>query len=237
MSIAGPKDRPMRVLVVAPHADDETVGAGGTIARHVREGDEVMVAVMTGPGPGRHPVLPHETWGTVRAEAAKAAQVLGVAEFVFRELPAVLVPDQPVWEVNREAAGVLEQYAPDVLYVPFPFDLHLDHRAIFYAFSVAWRPTTEVGRGVRAIYAYETPSETHWNPAYLEPGFTPNVFVDISEDLDVKLRALACYESQLSPFPHFRSLQAVEHQAGWRGAQMGMNAAEAFVGIRHLHPI
>ena len=227
--------RPKRVLVVAPHADDETLGAGGTIARHVREGDAVFVVVMTGPGDDPHPVLPNDLWNTVRAEAAKAADVLGVEELTFRELPAVLVPDLPAWQVNREADEVLQRFSPDVLYVPFPFDLHRDHREIFNAFSVAWRPTTSHGRGVHAIYAYETVSETHWNPPYLEPGFVPNVFIDISSDLETKLRALACYESQMSPFPHFRSIDAVEHQARWRGAQAGMHAAEAFVTIRQLH--
>jgi N-acetylglucosamine malate deacetylase 1 len=226
----------MRVLVVAPHADDESLGAGGTIARHAREGDEVTVAVMTGPGGGRHPVLPNEVWDTVRGEAEQAAAVLGVKDLVFRELPAVLVPDLPVWEVNSVAAEVLEHAAPQILYVPFPLDLHRDHREIFYAFSVAWRPTTELGRGIRSIYAYETVSETHWNPAYLEASFTPNTYVDISGDLDVKLDALRCYRSQMLPFPHPRSLAAIEHQARWRGAQAGMEAAEAFVTIRSLLP-
>jgi N-acetylglucosamine malate deacetylase 1 len=226
----------MRVLVVAPHADDETLGAGGAIARHAREGDEVTVAVMTGPGEGRHPVFPNELWDTVRDEAEEAAAVLGVKDLVFRELPAVLVPDRPVWEVNGVAAEVLEQAAPEILYVPFPFDLHRDHREISYAFSVAWRPTTELGRRIRLIYAYETLSETHWNPAYLEAGFTPNTYVDISGELDVKLDALRCYRSQMLPFPHARSLEAIEHQARWRGAQVGMEAAEAFVTIRSLHP-
>ena len=226
----------MRVLVVAPHADDETLGVGGTIARHVREGDEVAVAVMTGPGEGTHPIFPNEVWDTVRAEARRAADVLAVTELVFRELPAVLLPDRPVWEANREAAEVLGEFAPDLLYVPFPFDLHRDHRDIYYAFSVAWRPTSSVGRNIQGIYAYETLSETHWNPPYLEAGFIPNTYVDISADLETKLRALACYESQLLAFPHARSLEAIEHQARWRGAQVGMEAAEAFVTIRSLRP-
>jgi hypothetical protein len=110
----------MRVLVVAPHADDETLGAGGAIARHAREGDEITVAVMTGPGEGRHPVFPNELWDIVRDEAEEAAAVLGVKDLVFRELPAVLVPDRPVWEVNGVAAEVLEQAAPEILYVPSP---------------------------------------------------------------------------------------------------------------------
>ena len=224
----------MKVLVVAPHADDETLGVGGTIARHTAEGDEVTVVVMTGPGEEPHPILPHSVWDTVRAEAKRACLVLGVKDLLFRELPAVLVPDQPVYKVNQEAISVLEDIEPDILYVPFPFDLHLDHRAIFYAFSVAWRPHSKVGAGIKEIYAYETLSETHWSPSYLEPGFTPNVFVDISKTLEQKLSAMNCYQSQLQEEPHFRSLKALEALATLRGSQMSMSAAEAFVMIRQV---
>ena len=222
----------MKVLVVSPHADDETLGAGGTIARHVMDGDHVTVAVMTGPGTDPHPLFPKKTWETVRAEAAKACEVLGVQELIFRELPAVLLPEQPVWSVNKEASQVLQEVQPDILYVPFPFDLHLDHRMLFYAFSVAWRPHSEVGRKVREVYAYETVSETHWNPPYLEAGFLPNVFVDISETLETKLKAAECYQSQMQSPPHFRSIEALRALATVRGSQMSMMAAEAFVLIR-----
>ncbi len=224
----------MKVLLVAPHADDETLGAGGTLNRHVREGDDVTVVVMTGPGPEPHPIMPHSVWDVVRSEARAACDVLGVQNLIFRELPAVLLPDEPVWTVNREAARVLEEVQPDILYVPFPFDLHHDHRSVFYAFSVAWRPHTEVGQGIREIYAYETLSETHWNPAYLEAGFLPNCFVDISETLATKMKAMECYASQLQEAPHFRSLRALEALAVLRGGQVSVFAAEAFVSIRQI---
>lgn len=224
----------MKVLVVAPHADDETFGVGGTIARYSKEGHQVTVAVMTGPGSEKHPIFPHSVWDTVRGEAKLACQVLGVSELIFREIPAVLVPEQPVWKVNQEAFQVLDEVRPDILYVPFPFDLHLDHRALFYAFSVAWRPHSEVGQKLREIYAYETVSETHWNASYLEPGFLPNVFVDISETLETKMEATKCYQSQLQQSPHFRSLDALRALATLRGSQMSMRAAEAFVMIRQL---
>lgn len=224
----------MRVLVVAPHADDETLAMGGTIAKHVAEGDHVTVAVMTGPGAEPHPVFPHSVWETVRAEARQACRVLGVQELIFRELPAVLVPDLPVWEVNREAQEVLEKAAPEVLYVPFPHDLHLDHKVLFYAFSVAWRPHKFTGQQVREVYAYETVSETHWNPAYLEQGFTPNVYVDVSDTLEKKLEAMSCYESQLQDEPHARSLSALRALATFRGSQVSVRAAEAFVLVRQL---
>jgi LmbE family N-acetylglucosaminyl deacetylase len=224
----------MRVLVVAPHADDETLGVGGTIARYARNGHEVHVAVMTGPGEGRHPVFPRSTWDTVRAEARRACGILGVNELTFRELPAVQVSEEPLWRLNRETLSVVDTVRPDVLFVPFPHDLHRDHRDLFHSFSVAWRPVSEVGQGIREVYAYEVPSQTHLNAPYLEPGFLPNAWIDISEHLGTKLAALACYESQLQPFPHMRSVETVEALARFRGAQAAMEAAEAFVLIRRL---
>lgn len=223
-----------RVLVVAPHADDETIGAGATIARLVSEGHEVTVAVMTGHGDGPHPLWPRSVWDTVRGEAREAMDVLGVKELLFREIPAACVADYPVHKLNSEAHGVIELVRPEVLFVPFLWDLHKDHREMFHAFSVAWRTTSAAGKGIREIYAYETLSETHWNAAYLEPGFVPNVHFDVSDFLEKKIEAFARYKSQIQPAPATRSLEAVRAQAIWRGAQVGLRAAESFVLVRKL---
>jgi N-acetylglucosamine malate deacetylase 1 len=91
-----------------------------------------------------------------------------------------------------------------------------------------------VGFNVKEIYVYEVVSETHWNPAYLEPGFLPNVWVDISTTIDIKMKALECYKSQMQAPPHFRSFEAVQALAKLRGSQMSMSFAEAFVLIRKL---
>jgi LmbE family N-acetylglucosaminyl deacetylase len=223
------------VLVIAPHADDETIGAGGTIARHARDGDHVTVAVVTGHGDDApHPLWPRSLWDRVRGEARAACGILGVKELIFEEVPAAMVADQPVWKLNRVTGGIVERVQPDVLYVPFPFDLHKDHREIFHSVSVAWRSSSATGRKIRQIYCYEVQSETHWNVPYLEAGFLPSSFVDISDTLETKLQALACYESQLRPLPDARSLEAMRALSIWRGSQVGMGAAEAFVTARTL---
>jgi LmbE family N-acetylglucosaminyl deacetylase len=223
-----------RILVVAPHADDETLGAGGTIARRAAEGHEVHVAVVTGHGAEPHPLWPASLWDRIRGEAKQAMAVLGVHALHFEEVPAALVADQPVHVLNKAIGALVAKIEPDVLYVPFPFDLHKDHREIFHALSVAWRTVTPHGRKIRAVYCYEVQSETHWNAPYLEAGFTPNTWVDISAHLDTKLRALACYESQIRPAPDARSLEAVRALAVWRGSQQNLAAAEAFVAVRLL---
>ena len=223
-----------RILVVAPHADDETLGVGGTIARRASEGHEVHVAVVTGHGDEPHPLWPRTAWDRVRGEAARAMEVLGVRALHFEEIPAALVADHPKWQVNKTISALVDKIQPDVMYVPFPFDLHKDHREIFHALSVAWRPSSPIGRRIRAVYCYEVQSETHWQAPYLEPAFAPNAWVDISAQLETKLRALACYESQIRPAPDARSIDAVRALAVWRGAQQGMAAAEAFVAVKLL---
>jgi LmbE family N-acetylglucosaminyl deacetylase len=232
---AARRDRRKRVLVVAPHADDETLGVGGTMTRYAREGDQVFVAVITGHGTERpHPLWPKEAWDVVRGELRQACALMGVADVLFEEVPAVEVADQPVWRLNQLTRGLVERVSPDVLYVPFPLDLHKDHREVFHSFSVHWRPYLKLGQRIQEVYAYEVASETHLNIPYVEQGFLPNTWVDISAELPTKLAALACFKSQLQQHPAPRSLKALEALAVWRGAQIGVEAAEAFVLVRRL---
>jgi LmbE family N-acetylglucosaminyl deacetylase len=224
-----------RVLVVAPHADDETFGAAGTIAKYVHNGAKVFVAVMTGHGEEQpHWMGPRSRWDRVRAELREACAILGVTDIVFEEIPAVGVADQPVWKLNKITRSVIERVSPDVLYVPFPLDLHKDHRELFHSLSVHWRPHLPLGHAIKEVYTYEVPSETHLNVPYVEQGFLPNRWVDITDFMEQKMRALACFKSQLQPPPAPRSLEAVRALAAWRGSQIGVEAAEAFVIVRQL---
>ena len=225
----------MKVLVVSPHADDETIGMGGTIAKHARGGAEIVVAVMTGHGEETaHPIWPRSNWDRIRGELRHACKLLGVGEIIFEEIPAVTVADQPVWKLNHVTRAIIERVAPQILYVPFPFDLHKDHRELFHSFAVHWRPYLPLGHGINEVYTYEVPSETHLNMPYVEQAFVPNRWVDITDFVDLKIKALACYESQIQPHPSARSLEAIKALAVWRGSSIGVGAAEAFVTVRQL---
>nr|WP_256734991.1 PIG-L deacetylase family protein [Variovorax sp. dw_954] len=216
-------------MVLAPHADDEVLGMGGTIARLVAENRRVVVAVVTGHGEDPHPLWPAERWELVRAECKAACAILGVDELIFRELPAACLDSLPAWKINSVIQEIVAQVRPSELYVPFGFDLHKDHGAISYAASVVARPYTVTGQSIARVLAYETLSETNLAPPYMAPAFQPNVFVNISETIDKKIEAMQAYQSQLQPENMPRSTAAIRSLAHLRGTHIGCMAAEGFV--------
>ena len=222
------------VLVLAPHNDDETLGCSATIAKHADMGDAVYVATLTSIEDGHPAMKPNKD--VIRAETIEAMRILGVPRqnIIFRDLPNVLLNDIPMHEVNKVVHDVIEQVSPDVLYVPFMYDLHKDHREILYAAQVAARTCTPTGRKIKEIYMYETLSETHWNIDHTEGGFLPNVFNNIEEYIDKKVEAVKAYKSQLKTYPDVRCVEAIKALALFRGSVMGMEHAEAFVLVRKL---
>lgn len=222
----------MTTLVIAPHADDEVLGVGGTISRLAAAGERITVAILTGHGEGKHPIWGPESWDKVRAEARDACATMGVSDLIFRELPAACLDDIPAWKINQTVSDVISEIKPSELYIPFSHDLHQDHGAIAYAALVATRPYLPLGRQVKRVLAYETLSETHLAAPYLAPAFQPNVFVDISKYLDCKLEAMRAYASQLQEDHLPRSIEALRALARVRGTHIGVNAAEAFVLLR-----
>ena len=218
----------MKVLVVSPHPDDEVLGAGGTIARLSGRGHDVTVAIVTR---GWEPLFPKSQVEQVRAEAGKANDILGVKSLRFMDLPVTKLSVMPKHELNAKFELLVDQEEPEEVFLPFFGDRHEDHRQVFDACMVALRPTAK-RRYVKRILCYETVSETHWSAPYIEVVFSPQVWVDISEQLSVKLGAMRSYKSQLRPEPDARSLEALSSMAKWRGSVVGMAAAECFVLVR-----
>ena len=138
----------------------------------------------------------------------------------------------PIYRLANLIAGLLTRFSPATLYVPFRGDVHQDHEWIFKAAMVAARP--QPAQVVQRVLAYETPSETEWAVAAADTQFSPNYFVGIEYHLRAKLEAFSCYRSQIKSFPHPRSLPGIEALARWRGASVGVPAAEAFWLVRSL---
>lgn len=219
----------MRVLVFAPHPDDEIIGVGGTMAKRALAGDEVFVCVVT---KGQEPLFNKDSVEQVRAECVKADAMLGVRETLFMDFPAVMLETVPRYEFNNAFCQMVQRIKPDEVYIPHRGDMQLDHQMVVDAAMVALRPKYE--HVVKRIYAYETLSETGWNIPNVENEFIPTVYEDISDTLDLKLKAMSSFESQLSVFPAARSIGAMEALARFRGATVNVCAAEALALIREI---
>lgn len=217
----------MNVLVFAPHPDDEVLGCGGTIKKHVLAGDDVYVCVVTR---GTMPLFPEESVLQVRSEHKEAMNQLGVKEVSYLDFPAVMLEEQHRYVVNKAIDDVVKKYKPEIVYIPHFGDMQKDHAIVSEAVMVAVRPRGNYT--VKTVLAYETLSETEWNVPHASNMFIPNYFIDITNTLDNKLKVLSIFKSQVSEFPNPRSLETIEALAKLRGSNVGVKAAEAFAVIR-----
>lgn len=215
-----------RILVIAPHADDEILGCGATIAKHVSSGDEVSILVATNAHVGAPELFARERIDLVRKEALDAHELLGVKETRFLDFPAPALDVYPSYKVANAILETIKEVRPDTLYIPFPGDIHLDHFMIHRASIVAARP--QGNYTVKSIFCYETLSETEWASSHGANSFSPNCFVDVSACFSKKLDAMKCFTSQLREFPHSRSIEALDALAKYRGATIGVERAESF---------
>ncbi|WP_224826140.1 PIG-L deacetylase family protein [Cognatishimia sp. MH4019] len=217
------------ILVLAPHPDDEILGAGGTMAKLADAGREVHVCVVTA---GKPPAFSESSAATTRAEAKRAHAHIGVYETHWMDHPAADLDSVPHKDLNASLGALIRDIAPGTLLLPHVGDIHLDHQLIFLSGMVGARP--HQAAFPRTVLAYETLSETNWNAPYLSPAFLPQVFCDISDTLQRKLDAFAMFESQARQAPHERSVESLRALATLRGATVHAQAAEGFVLIRHL---
>ena len=220
----------MKILVIAPHADDEVLGVGGTMARYIAEGNEVYVCIVTH---GEKPLFSDEVVTKIREETIAAHAYLGIAHTFFLEFPAVMLEQIPRYQLNDKILRVIREVQPDEVYIPHAGDMQKDHQIVSEAVMVAVRPKYE--HKVGAVYAYETLSETEWNIPNATNAFIPTVYRDISRFVDIKKQALAYFATQITAFPNPRSLEAVEALARYRGSTIEVEGAEAFVLIRKIY--
>ncbi|MDC0195467.1 PIG-L family deacetylase [Candidatus Thioglobus sp.] len=219
-----------RILVVAPHPDDETLGAGGTITKYSALGHDIFVLIVSGHLP---PIYSQEDYEKTVIEAKNAFSLLGVSNSHFLEIPATMIGNRPLNEFNGMISKIVNEFKPHIVLCPYP-DRHIDHRLVFDSIMVATRPVGN-GRNIEIVASYETLSETHWNAPHIEPNFTPNWVVDISNNIENKLEAMRCYKSQIQDFPGPRSIESINALAKFRGTQAGFAYGEGFHIIRMVN--
>ena len=217
----------MNALVIAPHMDDEVLGCGGTIARHVDQGDLVTVCVIANGAYGHH--YDPEAIAEEKRAAQNARKTLGYQRLVFLDLSDERL-DLCLQDIIIPLELVYDDVSPDVVYLNHIGDLNQDHRAVAQAAMVVVRPHS--GKRPRTVVAYEVPSSTDQVFPMWQNVYQPNFYVDVTDYLEKKLAALRCYERESRIFPHPRSPEGIELNARKRGTEIGLEAAEAFVMLR-----
>lgn len=222
-----------KILVIAPHADDEVLGCGATMAKACANGDEVYVLICTNASVGAPELFSSDIIKQIRAEALEAHSSLGVKETFFLEFPAPVLDQYPRYKMSNEMSAIIRKIGVDMVYIPHRGDCHKDHAIIHECAMVACRPLANCK--VKHVYAYETLSETEWGEPIAADFFVPVKYNTFSvEEFQKKLDAMSCFKSQLYPFPASRSLEAIEALAKYRGCTVSAERAEAFEVLRDI---
>ena len=233
-----------KILVVAAHPDDEAIGCGGTIARHRQSRDEVHLLIFCDGVTSRSYSVNQKisraeeirrnksAIARRKKESYAAAEILGIARECVHHLN---LADQrldiyPFLDLVKYIEEIKKEVQPDVVYTHFGNDLNLDHRLVSQAAATAFRPRRRE-KSV-SMFQFEVPESTYLSIPDGKKAFQPNHFVDISETLTLKLKALAAYESERRDYPDLRSAQWIEELAKHRGKIKRMKFAEGFLELK-----
>lgn len=222
-----------KILVIAPHADDEVLGCGATMAKACAKGDEVFVLICTNASVGAPELFSAELIKHIRNEAVSAHRLIGVKETFFLDFPAPALDQYSRYKMSNEISAIIKKIGADTVYIPHRGDCHKDHAIVHDCAMVACRPLANCS--VKHVYAYETLSETEWGEPIAADFFVPvkyNTFTN--EEFQRKLDAMSCFKSQLYPFPASRSLESIEALAKYRGCTVSAERAEAFEVLRDI---
>lgn len=221
----------MKLLVVSAHPGDEILGCGGTLALHVRRGHEVRALVLGDGLTSRVRSIEKAKdlvdLGAIEEQARAALKEIGVEQVRYLRLPDNRFDTVPLLDLVKVVEASKKGYAPDIVYTNSIYDLSVDQRKTARAVGTAFRPLP--GEHPAEILSFESPSSTEWNMTPSGRSFSPDSFVDISETLNVKLKAFEHIAFEVRAWPHHRSIQSIEHLNRSRGAAVGVDAAEAFV--------
>ena len=218
----------MDILVISAHADDETLGCGGTMLRHRRAGDVLHWLILTRPSGQR---WTPEIIARKEAQVSHVAAAYGVDDVVQAEFGAGDLDQVPFGDLMTVIHGVVTRVSPRIVYVVHDGDVHTDHTLTARAAASVIKPFHMRNLGVHRVLAYETQSSTE---AASMPSFSPTVYVDITETIDAKLAVMKSYETEHQQEPLPRSPSAIRALARYRGASVGVEYAEAFTLIREL---
>ncbi len=219
-----------KILIVAAHPDDEILGVGGTIIKHVKQGDEVTILIL---GDGETSRESGADIAKRAAQAEQAAKILGAKNVFLKALPDNKFDTVSLLSIIKEVEDVVFKLKPEIVYTHHAHDLNADHRLTFQAVMTACRPQT--GFPVKKIVSFETLSSTEYQKKSSNQVFCPNRYEDITEFIEQKLEAIMVYQGELRNYPHPRSIEGIIILAQFRGMEVGLSYAEAFEIVREIN--
>ncbi|MBX7051159.1 MAG: PIG-L family deacetylase [Flavobacteriales bacterium] len=218
------------ILVVAAHPDDEMIGAGGTLLKHIAAGDKVFWLIIT--GMSEHQGFSADRIASRAKEIDRVAIEAGFARTVKLNYPTMTLSGETLVDMVPKISAVFQEIQPETIYTMNRSDAHSDHRVIFDAVMACTKSFRYPY--IKKVLMYETLSETEFSPSLSENAFVPNYFVDITPHFRRKAEISKIYESELGEHPFPRSLRNLEALAVFRGASCGVEYAEAFQLIRFI---
>lgn len=219
-----------KVLIIAPHPDDETLGCGGTLLRHKADGCQIHWLLVT--GMSEELGFSKERIAKRNEEISLVAQKYAFDSVAQLDLPPAALETLPLGQIIAGISDTINKVKPQIVYVPYRNDAHSDHELVFDAAMSATKSFRYPF--IKRVLAYETLSETDFGMKPEDGGFRPNVFVDISSYINKKLDIMEVFESEMGEFPFPRSRKALEALATLRGAQSNCQAAESFMLIKEI---
>tara|TARA_S200000501_G_scaffold376862_1_gene433161 strand:+ start:13187 stop:13864 length:678 start_codon:yes stop_codon:yes gene_type:complete len=217
------KSKSEKVLVIAPHPDDETFGCGGSLLRHKYEGNEIFWLIIT-------KMKEEHGWRKelIKKRPSEIEQVSKsycFSDVINLDYPSTRISSSDIPSLVENIGSVIKKIKPSVIYAPFPRDVHTDHQYITNAVqsTIKWfrHPS------INLFLVYETLSETNFN-FLTNDTFKPNYFVNISPFFKKKMEIVKIYKSEIKAHPFPRSTKSIKSLATLRGSQSGYEFAEAF---------
>ncbi|EAH7188027.1 PIG-L family deacetylase [Campylobacter lari] len=215
-----------KILIIAAHPDDEVLGCFGTIAKYIQQGYEAYTLIL-GEGKTSREINSKNEQEILEDELFKANNLLGIKKVFRKFFPDNAFDKIPLLEIVKSIEEVKNEIKPNIIFTHYEKDLNIDHQITYKATITATRSLQE--ESVKEIYSFEILSSTEWNYPL---SFQPDVFFDISATLDLKLKAMSFYQSELRNYPHPRSLEGIKINAQYQGMRVGLQYAEVFKSVK-----
>ena len=220
-----------KILIIAAHPDDEVLGCFGTVAKMVKEGDEAYTLILGEGKTSRDEQRSIENkkaeLNILNQEIEKANSVINIKKTFIENFPDNRFDSVDLLDIVKAILKVKEEIKPDIIFTHYENDLNIDHQITYQAVVTATRPMEN--ESVEEIYSFEVLSSTEWSYPL---SFSPDLFFDISETIELKKEAMKQYDSELCQFPHPRSIEGIELNAKYHGMRVGKAYVEAFKTVR-----